>query len=491
MDAIKNPFSPGAGSPPPELVGRENILEQARVLLGRVKAKRPEKSILLTGLRGVGKTVLLNEIERLAADAGYRTLPLEAHEDKSLAALLVPPLRNLLFTLDRVAGAGAKAKRGLAVLKGFIDSVKVSMGDFEVGLDIEPEKGTADSGDLESDLPNLFLAVAEAAEERRTPVALLIDELQYFSAKELSALIMAMHRMQQRQLPMVLFGAGLPILPGLAGESKSYAERLFSFPDIGALSESDTGKALQDPVRAVGVEFRASAIKEIFRLTQGYPYFLQEWGYQSWNRAVASPITLQVVQEATATVVRRLDENFFRVRFDRLTPGEKRFLRAMAGLGPGAHRSGDIAETLDVKINALGPVRAKLIQKGMIYSPAHGDMAFTVPLFDEFMLRSQESRPAHRRRPGPLPQFRRRRPHRALHRDRSHIESSLSQRLQRPAARRFLQVTPPSAPPPPILHRFGGSPIGNSRVKLTNVKDCVKRGLVKEARTRRKSPPTN
>lgn len=388
MDAIKNPFSPGAGSPPPELVGREGILEQARVLLGRVKEKRPEKSLLLTGLRGVGKTVLLNEIERLAAKTGYRTVQLEAHEDKALAAMLVPPLRKLLFELDRVAGAGDKAKRGLAVLKGFMNGVKLTMGDIEVGLDIEPEKGAADSGDLESDLPNLFMAVAEAAEERKTPVALLIDELQYFSAQELSALIMAMHKMQQRQLPMVLLGAGLPILPRLAGESKSYAERLFSFPDIGALSEPDANKALQDPTKAVGVEFEAAALKEIFRLTQGYPYFIQEWGYQSWNRAAGPPITLEVVQSATATVIERLDANFFRVRFDRLTPGEKRFLRAMAGFGAGAHRSADIAEALGVNINSLGPGRAKLIQKGMIYSPTHGDLAFTVPLFDEFMLRA-------------------------------------------------------------------------------------------------------
>ena len=388
MDAIKNPFSPGAGSPPPELVGREGILEQARVLLGRVKEKRPEKSLLLTGLRGVGKTVLLNEIERLAAKTGYRTVQLEAHEDKSLAAMLVPPLRKLLFELDRVAGAGDKAKRGLAVLKGFMNGVKLTMGDIEVGLDIEPEKGAADSGDLESDLPNLFMAVAEAAEERKTPVALLIDELQYFSAQELSALIMAMHKMQQRQLPMVLLGAGLPILPRLAGESKSYAERLFSFPEIGALSEPDANKALQDPTKAVGVEFEAAALKEIFRLTLGYPYFIQEWGYQSWNRAAGPPITLEVVQAATATVIERLDANFFRVRFDRLTPGEKRFLRAMAGFGAGAHRCADIAEALGVNINSLGPGRAKLIEKGMIYSPTHGDLAFTVPLFDEFMLRA-------------------------------------------------------------------------------------------------------
>ena len=287
-----------------------------------------------------------------------------------------------------MAGAGDKVRRGLAVLKSFIGAVKVTVADVEFGLDIEPERGAADSGDLEVDLPNLFTAVSEAAEERQTLVAILIDEIQYFSQSELSALIMAVHKMQQRQLPLVLMGAGLPILPGLAGESKSYAERLFNFPDIGPLSEPDAYRALREPVNAAGVEFKTAALQEIFRLTQGYPYFLQEWGYQAWNRASASPITLRLVQEATQTVIRRLDENFFRVRFDRLTPREKQYLRAMAHLGPGAQRTSDIADTLGVKITTLGPVRANLIKKGMIYSPAHGDMAFTVPLFDEFMRRA-------------------------------------------------------------------------------------------------------
>ena len=388
MDPIKNPFSPGAGSPPPELVGRDPILEQARVLLGRIRSKRAEKSMLLTGLRGVGKTVLLNEIERLAKAGGYRTLSIEAHEDKSLGPLIAPNMRTLLYDLDRVAGAGDKVKRGLAVLRSFVGALKVSFGDVSFGLDIDPEKGAADSGDLEIDLPNLFVAVAEAAEERKSAVALLIDEIQYFRPVELGALIMAMHKVQQRQLPMVLLGAGLPILPGLAGESKSYAERFFSFPDIGALSQADTAKALREPALAAGVIFEPEALDDIYRLTKGYPYFLQEWGYQAWNLATTSPITLQVVENATATVIPRLDKNFFRVRFDRLTPSEKNFLRAMADLGPGAYRTGDIAETLNVKITSIGPVRAKLIRKGMIYSPAHGDMAFTVPLFDEFMIRA-------------------------------------------------------------------------------------------------------
>lgn len=388
MDPINNPFSPGAGAPPPELVGRDPLLEQARILLGRVKQKRPEKSLLLTGLRGVGKTVLLNEIERMAKTAGYQTILIEAHEEKPLGELIYPALRGLLYELDRTAGAGGKVKRGLAVLRSFIGSIKLTVGDVALGLDIEPAKGTADSGDLEIDLPNLFVAIAEAAEERGSAVAILIDEIQYLSQKELGAVIMAMHKMQQKQLPLVLLAAGLPVLPGMAGESKSYAERLFNFPDIGALSETDAAKALRDPAREAEVEFQEDALKEVFRLTRGYPYFIQEWGYQSWNKASASPITLQIVRDATPEVMRRLDRNFFRVRFDRLTPGEKNFLRAMAHLGPGNHRTGDIAATLGMSVKGIGPVRSKLIKKGMIYSPAHGDMAFTVPLFDEFMVRA-------------------------------------------------------------------------------------------------------
>lgn len=387
MDPITNPFSPGAGSPPPELVGRDPLLEQARILLGRIKQKRPEKSLLLTGLRGVGKTVLLNEIQRQASTTGYRTIEIEAQEDKPLGAQLAPYLRGVLYELDRMAGAGDKAKRGLRVLRSFLGALKITYGDIEIGLDIDPEKGSADSGDLEIDLPNLLVAIGEAAEERKSAVAVLIDEVQYFTEHELGALIKAMHKVQQRQLPVVLLGAGLPILPGLAGESKSYAERLFSFPEVGALSEQDAAKALRDPALAVDVVFEPDALSEVFRLTKGYPYFLQEWGYHAWNQSPTNTITLDVVRKATPTVIERLDQNFFRVRFDRLTPSERRFLRAVAELGPGAHRTGDIADTLGVKVRSLGPVRAKLIKKGMVYSPAHGDMAFTVPLFDEFMRR--------------------------------------------------------------------------------------------------------
>lgn len=344
--------------------------------------------MLLTGLRGVGKTVLLNEIKRIADNDGYRTISIEAHEGKALGVLIAPYLRSLLYDLDRIAGTGNKVKRGFAVLRSFVGALKVTVGEVSIGLDIDPEKGSADSGDLEIDLPNLFVAIGEAAEDRKCAVAIFIDEIQYFKPKELGALIMAMHKVQQLQLPVVLLGAGLPILPGLAGESKSYAERLFSFPNIGALSQVDTAKALQDPAVKAGVVFEDAALVEVYNLTKGYPYFLQEWGYVAWNISTTSPITLQIVRDAKNTVIPRLDENFFRVRFDRLTPSEKNFLRAIAELGPGAHRTGDIAEILKVKVNSLGPVRAKLLNKGMIYSPAHGDIDFTVPLFDSFMRRA-------------------------------------------------------------------------------------------------------
>ena len=388
MDPIKNPFSPGAGSPPPELAGRAPVLEQARILLGRVMIGKSEKSLMLTGLRGVGKTVLLNEVRRMAQESGYRTVFVEAHEEKALGPLIAAPLKAVFFELDRIAQTGDRVKRGLRVLRSFVGGLKVKLGELEIGLDIDPETGAADSGDIEIDLPNVFEALGEAAKEKMTAVAILIDEIQYLSQKELGAIIMAMHRMQQRQLPVVLLGAGLPVLPGLAGESKSYAERLFAFPDIGALSEADSNQAISEPATQEGVTLTAAALTETYRLTKGYPYFIQEWGYQMWNLAVSSPIDLELVQSAADSVVRRLDQNFFRVRFDRLTPGEKNFLRAMAQLGSGAIRSGDIANCLGVKVNSIGPVRSKLIKKGMIYSPAYGDMAFTVPLFDEFMKRA-------------------------------------------------------------------------------------------------------
>ncbi|KDR38693.1 AAA family ATPase [Caballeronia glathei] len=388
MNPLHNPFSPGAGTRPPELAGRDDILQRALLTLARIKRGRAEKSLFLVGLRGVGKTVLLNKIQELAKDEGYRAAMVEAHENKKLAALLTPTMRQLLLGLDRGEAISEKAKRGLRVLRSFVNGLKVTVGEVELGLDIDPEAGTADSGDLEADLAELFVALGEAAADRKTAVAIIIDELQYLDELELSALIMAVHKVTQLGLPIAVIGAGLPQLVGNAGRSKSYAERLFDYPNIGPLSREDAIKALQEPARQEQAEFSEEALDEVIRVTQGYPYFLQEWGYQSWNLAKQSPISKADADAATRTSIERLDANFFRVRFDRLTPREKTYLRALAELGSNPQRSGDIASLLGVKSESVAPIRSSLIRKGMIYSPAHGDTAFTVPLFDEFMKRT-------------------------------------------------------------------------------------------------------
>lgn len=387
MNPLTNPFSPGAGNQPPELAGRAELLRQVEVLLARVKAGRSEQSMFMVGLRGVGKTVLLNRVREMAQAQGYQALLIEAHENKPLPQLLLPPLRQTLFALDRMQNVSQKVKRGLRVLRSFMGAVKVKLGDAEFGLDIDPETGSADSGDLEADVAELFVAVGEAAADRGTAVAIIVDQLQYMTEVEMSALIMAIHKVSQRSLPMVLIGAGLPQLVGLAGKSKSYAERLFTYPVVGALTLEDASLALQGPVASQGVAFTPEALAEVFRVTQGYPYFLQEWGYQSWNMAQQSPIDLALIQQTTAASTARLDQSFFRVRFDRLTPREKDYLSALAELGTGNQRSGGVAERLGVKVQTIAPLRSSLIKKGMIYSPAHGDTAFTVPLFDQFMLR--------------------------------------------------------------------------------------------------------
>lgn len=396
MDPLNNPFSPGAGNPPPELAGRDELIASARLMLRRVQVGRYEQSLMLVGLRGVGKTVLLNKIRELAEALDYATVTIESTESRTLPELLVPPLRQVLFRLDAMAGVSNKVKRGLRVLRSFVGAVKVKVADVEIGID--PERGTADSGDLEADLSELLVALGEAAQDRSSAVAVIIDEIQYLSEPEMSALIMAVHRLSQRQLPVALVGAGLPQLVGLAGRSKSYAERLFTYPDVGPLSADDAKEALRGPVRAQGADFTDAALDQLVAVTHGYPYFLQEWGYQAWNLAPASPIDVDIVGRANAAVIKKLDASFFRVRFDRLTPREKDYMRALAAFGPGAHRSGDIADALGVKVQSIAPLRSGLIRKGMIYSPAHGDTAFTVPLFDEFMLRTMpEWRPATRR----------------------------------------------------------------------------------------------
>ena len=387
MDPISNPYAPGAGTPPPELAGRDDLRELVRVAVGRVRRGMPAKSVILVGLRGVGKTVLLDRMREDAESCGIQTLHIEAPEGRSLPALIAPQLRILLLKLSRNEQAKKFAQRALRALSGFAKGLKLKYQDIEVGVDLAPEAGLADNGDLEQDLQALLETVGTAAQKAGTALIIFIDEMQHVAEEELAALIMVLHRCTQRKLPVALVGAGLPQLRGRMGDAKSYAERLFDFPEIGPLLPSAARIAITKPASDLRVTFDARAVEQIVEETKGYPYFLQEWGKHSWDTASASPIKRADVRAASKTAVAALDESFFRVRFDRLTPAEKKYLRAMAELGPGPHRSGDIATCLKRDVTSLGPTRNQLIAKGMIWSPNHGDTAFTVPLFDQFMRR--------------------------------------------------------------------------------------------------------
>jgi hypothetical protein len=387
MDPIKNPFAPGAGTQPQELAGRDALREKFRVATQRIRIGNSAKSILLIGLRGVGKTVLLNRMRLDAEKQGLFALHVEAQEDRSLPSLLASPLRTVLLRLSRTERAKHYCMRALRALAGFAKSLKVKYTDIDVAIDFDPEPGLADNGILEDDLTALFQVVGEAAKAAETEVILYADELQNVADHELESLVRALHETTQQRLPVMLAGAGLPHLPGRMGKAKTYAERLFDYSFIGHLAPGEARQALAVPARTQGVEFTADALDHIAEITRGYPYFLQEWGSQAWEAASCSPITLEDVEQATVTAIAALDEGFFRVRFDRLTPREKSYLRAMADLGSGPYSSGEIAGRLARPSTALAPLRSKLIAKGMIWSPAHGETAFTVPMFDQFMRR--------------------------------------------------------------------------------------------------------
>jgi hypothetical protein len=387
VDPVNNPYSPGAGMPPPELAGRDALRERVRICIERLRKGNPTKSVLMVGLRGVGKTVLLDQMRNEAEAIGIHTIRIEAPEGRSLPAMLAPQLRLALLRFSKIEKARALALRALRGLAGFAKALKAKFGDIEVGIDLEPEPGLADNGDLEIDLTSLLEAVARAAKEAGTALVIFIDELQYVEENEFAALISALHRCTQQKLPVCVVGAGLPQLRGRAGKAKSYAERLFDYPEIGPLPQDAAARALVKPAHDLDVEFEPGAVEQIITQTRGYPYFLQEWGKCAWELAVASPITEADVHAASEQAVAALDESFFRVRFDRLTPMEKRYLRAMSDLGPGPHRSGAIADAFGRSVTGLAPLRNGLISKGMIWSPNHGDTAFTVPLFDEFMKR--------------------------------------------------------------------------------------------------------
>lgn len=391
MNPRDNPFAPGAGTQPPELAGREKIIEDVSIALHRVRNGLAAKSMLMVGLRGVGKTVLLNRLKSDAEETGLVCVQFESPEDRHLPAMIAPSLRVALLKLDRIASVGnavsTAVSRAARALGSFISAAKFKYDDMEFGFDLGREDGVADSGNLDFDLSELLQAVGLAAKEKKTAVVLFIDELQYVPEVQLAALISALHACSQKQLPIALVGAGLPQLVGNVGKAKSYAERLFTFPVIGALSTESATAALQHPVQAKSVSFSQEAINEIMLQTQGYPYFLQEWGSHSWAVASQSPISADDAALATQLAMTQLDADFFRVRFDRCTPMEKTYMQAMAQLTVDAPRSGEIAAIMGKEVNQVAPLRQSLITKGMIYSPAHGDTAFTVPLFAQYMRR--------------------------------------------------------------------------------------------------------
>lgn len=386
MDPVRNPFAPGAGNQPPELAGRGVILDEAKTAIKRALIGRPSRSQMLLGLRGVGKTVLLNKIQEIAEEEGHLTSFIEAPEERSLSELLYPRINQILRKLSLIEAAKEKTHQAFRALRSFASISKLSYG--EVSISVEPEVGVADSGDLENDLTELFLRVGEAAKAAGKAWTFLIDEVQYLKAADLAALIVALHKINQKSLPVLFFGAGLPQVAALSGDAKSYAERLFHYPGVGALGTEDAKTAIRQPIEDEGQEISDAALNEIIQKTRGYPYFLQEWGYQSWNLAEGTKIEVKDALTASVEATRRLDDGFFKVRFDRLTPKEREYVIAMARLGNDPYRSADVADALGETSQSLGPRRSQIISKGMIYSPSHGDIAFTVPMFNDYLIRN-------------------------------------------------------------------------------------------------------
>lgn len=394
MNPRDNPYTPNAGAPPPALVGRDAELEGFEILLERLRRGRSEQSLLITGLRGVGKTVLLGAFESRALNSGWVTVTAEITKNEEFGARMGGLVRRALLQTAPRSSWTEKLKRAAGVLRSFSITVS-SEGSISAGIDIDPVEGQADTGNLSDDLTDLLVALGEAAREQETGVVFLVDEVQFLRAHEFEALIAGLHRVVQRQLPITVVGAGLPQLPRLAGEAKSYAERLFRFPRLDRLSPAEAETALAEPAAEHGVAFEADAIDAIVDYTEGYPYFIQEYGKIAWDIAPeGEPIGRRVVEEAQRAVEAKLDESFFRVRAERTTELELRYLRAMAELGPGEQTAGDAAAALGRTSEQLAPTRARLIDKGLIYSTGHGRGAFTVPQFDRYMRRSYDFVPA-------------------------------------------------------------------------------------------------
>ncbi|WP_182347030.1 ATP-binding protein [Tomitella gaofuii] len=389
MDALSNPYTPNAGATPPVVVGRENQLQSFELLLARLERGRAEQSMIITGLRGVGKTVLLQQFLRKALGRGWAVIDIEVskHDDDQFRRQLAYEFRAALLALSPKARWGDRARRAARVIRSFTLSIDPE-GRITAGLDATAEEGAGDTGDLTIDLTHLLIALGEAAREHSTGVVLLFDEIQFLHRAQLESVVAALHKTVQRQLPITLVGAGLPQIAELAGEAKSYAERLFKFPAIGVLTEADAATALQAPAHEEGAVFDDDALALASSITGRYPYFIQELGYAVWPIADDSRIRRRDVAAAQPLYEDKLDGSFFRVRLDRTTDLEQAYLRAMAQLGSAPQLAGDVARLLDRTSQQCAPTRSGLIEKGLLYTPSHGYAAFTVPQFDQFILRS-------------------------------------------------------------------------------------------------------
>jgi hypothetical protein len=390
MNPIMNPYTPNAGERPDALSGRDDQLQSFHVLLQRTALGRSARSMIITGLRGVGKTVLLGYFRDAALEETWSVVEHEAskHSDGTFRKELALKLRAALFSLSPKARWTDRFHHALAALSSFSVSVDPNNGQVLGTFNVDAVEGTADSGDLTMDLTDVLVAIGEAAKDKGRGVALLIDEIQFLTRPQLEALIMALHKTVQRSLPIVLVGAGLPQTAELSGDAKSYAERLFTFPAIGNLGEADAYHAIRKPAASLNVDFQPEALARIFEITQGYPYFIQELGFATWDMTEASPISLADVDQATDAYRAKLDSSFFRVRLDRSTDLQTAYLRAMAELGPEPQKAADVAALLHRESTQLGPTRAELIDMGLLYTPQHGYAAFTVPQFDQYMLRA-------------------------------------------------------------------------------------------------------
>jgi hypothetical protein len=397
VDPVRNPYAPGAGQRPPELAGRDRELTQFDITLERVAGRRPERSLVLSGLRGVGKTVLLNALRSRAVHRAWGTGKLEARPDQSIRIPVAQAVHAAVRDIGHRHRDPERVEAVSAVLKAFALRTEMSARKghrWHPPMDVQAAKGRADSGDLELDLTELFSDVAEIAVDLGVGVAIFIDEMQDIAADELSALCAACHEISQQGAPLIVVGAGLPHLPVALSASKSYAERLFHYRVVDRLPRAEADRALLIPASTEDVGYDEEALEALYRLTDGYPYFVQAYGKVAWDVAPASPISRVDVDEAAPQAEAELAVGFFGSRYDRATPAERDYMRAMADLGAesedGPVPTADVAGVLGRRPQSLSPARDGLIKKGLVFAEERGVVRFTVPHFGRF-LRTQRA----------------------------------------------------------------------------------------------------